>query len=421
MPTHPDIVPADLPLGTRLQRAPLYPLRGAAGAAVAALAVAHALADLIPGIVGWAGSVLVWASIILYAMECLRRTADGYADPPEVTLYNNSGPAISMICLQVLQLVALFFTAHGQPMLWLLVFALIVLLPAIALSLAFEDALLAALNPVRWATAIGAFGVAYAIPVALGVLEGLFYLVQSSHTGWMARSLWFVPVVYLCLLQFHVLGALMHRNHERLGHTPDADLLAEASGRNRDHELLQQVDRLASGGQHAHAETLLRERIRERHAPLDVHARYRRLLQARGDHDALLAHAQTQLALLLSEDRTRPALGLVRECMEADPKFMPDHPETVARLADAAAAQGMMQLAVRLARGYPNAWPRDPQAPRYGLLAARLMAERLDRRAEAGVLAAKLLRAYASHPMRGDIEAFLEALDMHPDTGPSAA
>ncbi|MDA3914864.1 hypothetical protein [Oleiagrimonas sp.] len=419
MPTPPETVPADLSPGLRLRRAVAYPLRGASAAAVITLATAHAVVNIFPGIIiPWGGGAVIWVSILLYAMECLRRTAHGYADPPEVTLYSNYAPAISLLLLQALQLLALVLATHAMPLLWLVLLALVMLLPALAISLAFEDTLLAALNPKRWVTAMGVFGVAYLLPVTLGMMGDMAYLEHVRQTNWFAGSLWFVVVVYLWLLEFHVLGALMHRHHQRIGHTPEADVLADASGRDRDHELLEQVDRLLSMDQQAQAETLLRERLRERNVPLSVHSRYRRLMKARGDQQALLDHAQTQLTLLLAEDQQGPALGLVSECIEQDPQFMPGSPDMAARLADAAAARGMTRLAVRLARGYPNTWPRDPLAPRYGLLAARLMAERLDLRMEAGVLAHKLLRAYGQHPAHDEIQAFIETLDLRPTSGP---
>jgi hypothetical protein len=420
MPSGPQTVPAEHPLGQRLAAAALYPLRGAALAALAGLALAHALVDLLPGIINLAGGVLVWASIILYAMQCLRRTADGYVDAPEVTLYSNYGPAVSMLVLQVLGFIGLVLALKGIPAAWMMVLALVLVLPAIAMSLAFEDHLLAALDPLRWGKVFGAFGPAYLLPVAIGIAEYLAYVGYLSHGGWVGRSFWFAAVVYLCLLQFHVVGILMHRHHAKLGHTPESDTLADASGRDADDHLLLQARTMAGNDQHDAAETLLRERLRERHPPLAVFAAHRSLLRRRGDREALLAWAHTHLNRMLDEDRLRQALGLVGECIELDPDFMPEHPATAARLADAAADQGMTRLALKLARGYPNTWPRDPKAPDYGLLAARLLAERMQQTAEAGVLAGKLLRAYPDHSARARIEQFLHGLGMHPD-GPDEA
>ncbi len=408
--SQPATVPADRPLAERFLRAPAYPLRGAALATLAALSVAHALVDLLPGIISLAGGVVVWASIILYAMECLRHTADGYADPPEITLYSNYGPAVSMLMLQVLGFIAMVLALKYMPGLWLVVIVLMALLPSIAMSLAFEDHLVAALNPMRWARVMGTFGAAYLVAVAVGGMEDLAYVGYIASGGWIARLAWFTAVVYLCLLQYHVLGALMHRHHEAFGHTPESEVLAQASGRDNDDHLLERARTLSDGGEHHAAEALLRDRLRERLPPLKVFAAHRDLLRQRGDSAALLQAAHTHLARLLSEDKLRPALGLIGECIELDPNFLPDQPDSAARLADAAAAQGMNQLALKLARGFPNTWPRDPRAPHYGLLAAQLLHARFQRTAEASVLAGKLLSAYPDHPERARIEAFLSSL-----------
>jgi len=415
MPSRPSTIPAAQPLDRRLAAALLFPLRGAALAALAGLVLAHALTDLLPGILGLAGDLVVWASILMYAMQCLRRTADGHAGAPEVSLYSNYGPALSMLLLQALAFISLVLAIKGVPGAWLVVLGVVLMLPVIAMSLAFEDHLLAALHPLRWGTVLAAFGPAYLVPVAVGSAEYLAYIGYLRHDGWLGRSLWFAAVAYLCLLQFHLVGALMHRHHEKLGHTPEADTLADASGRDADAHLLQQARSLSGRGEHQAAEALLRDRLRERHPPLHVFAAHRALLHRRDDRDALLAWAHTHLNRMLDEDQLRPALGLVGECIELDPDFMPEYPALAGRLAEAAADQGMTRLALKLARGYPNTWPRDPKAPDYGLLAARLLAERMRQTAEAGVLAAKLLRAYPDHPARPRIEQFLHGLDMHPD------
>lgn len=411
-------VPASRSLGQRLAEAPLYPLRGAALAALAALSLAHAFIDLLGGFIGLAGGVVVWASIILYAMESLRRTADGYADPPEITLYDDYAPAVGMLALQIIGFIALGLAVQGFEKLWAVVLVWVFMLPSIAMSLAFQDHLLAALNPRRWGKVIVTFGAAYLLPVAIGVLEDMAYIGHLLHHGWFARCLWFAVVIYLCLLQFHVIGTLMHQHHRALGHTPESDTLADASGRDADEDLLQHARTLAGNGEGEAAETLLRDRLRERHPPLGVFAAHRDLLRHRGDRQALLDWAPTHLARLLSDDQLRPALGLTRECIALKPDFMPDQPESAARLARAAADQGMTQLALKLARGYPNTWPRDPLAPDFGLLAARLLAERLERTAEAGVLAGKLLRAYPDHPARARIEQFMRDHGMH--SGPAS-
>lgn len=405
-------VPADQPLGRRLLDGLGYPLRGAALASLAAFSLAHVLTDWLPVPFNIAGGVVVWASLILYAMECLRRTANGFAEPPEVALYSGYAPALSLLTLQMLGVGALLLTITLEPGLWGLVLAIQLVVPAIAMSLAFEDHLLAALNPLRWGVAISAFGAGYLLPLLAGFAETMAYYSYLRSAPWLLRSLTFAGVVYLYLLQFHLIGMLMHRHHDSLGLTPEADTLAEASGTHADEHLLEQAERLDAAGKHQAARVLLTERLRQRDPPLRVFAAQRELLRRHDDRRALLDTAHAYLARLLADGCSRRALGVVRECIDLDPHFLPDQPDVLATLADAASDQGMTQLALKLSRGFPNAWPRDPRAPHYGLLAARLLAERLDRRAEAGVLAHKLLRAYPQRPAQPEIERFLADLGM---------
>lgn len=411
-------VDASVPLFDRLRSAPLYPLRGAALAALLTLTAARLLVGLLPGAFAWSLGFLIWVSVFMYALECLRHTADGYARPPEVSLHPNNGPGIALLLVQALAIVLTSLAYYLFPPLWLVLGILIVVLPAMTMSLAFGDSAMAAFNPALLVRAIGGLGPAYLLPLGLEALRMLVYLTAVRQHGFVDRTLWALLTTYLVLLDFHVMGAIMHRYHERIGHLPESATLAAAGGLGVDEQLLEDVRALADEGDAGAAETLLRERIAERNAPAAVHMAYRRLLRARDARDALLAHAQTCIATLLAGGEVRRALAVARESVELDAHFMPDDPAIAAELADAAAAQGMTHLALKLARGYPNTWPRDARAPHYGLVAARLLAERMGQRAEAGVLASKLARAYAGHPEHAEIEAFLAGLGMQ--AGPAA-
>jgi len=65
----------------------------------------------------------------------------------------------------------------------------------------------------------------------------------------------------------------------------------------------------------------------------------------------------------------------------------------------------MSRLAIQQCRGYLAHWPRDPQAPHYGLLAARQLAAHADQHAEAALLLDRLAAAWPEHPLRAEIDA----------------
>lgn len=203
---------------------------------------------------------------------------------------------------------------------------------------------------------------------------------------------------------------LLYRFHERMGHQPEADTLAMATGRDHDAQLLSHVRSLQSVGNKDSAFTLLKERLQQSYAPWAIHAEFRKLARACGYPQALLDTTPSALACLMASSDWRRALALVQENIDIQPDYMPPEAAVAGALAEQAANMGMNRLALKLARGYPNTWPRDPEAPRYGLLAAQLLAERLDHPAEAGVLASKLLLAFPDCPQHDAIQKFLDRL-----------
>jgi hypothetical protein len=408
---HLDTVAADTPLATRLPRGLLYPLRGAALATLSAMTLGHLVAWLLPSFAGWGVGVVVWVSTYMYALECLRHTADGYAQPPEIALYAGNAAGIALYVLQMAGLVAIVLATRLGPDAWVVWLLLALVLPAVTMALAFEDGILAALNPVTLASAIGSFGAAYLLPIAGGVLQTFAYIQALRHGDSLLQTcLWYAVVTYLVLFNFHLMGMLMLRYHVRIGHLPESLAMAQATGSDIEAGQMQAMQALVESGRSDVAIDLLAQRLQERGATPAMHHQYRHLLRTAGRREALLAHAPSYIAVLLLEDDTRRALGVTQECIDLDPQFLPGDATVVGELADAAARTGMSRLALKLARAYPNTWPRDPAAPRYGLLAARLLAAQPDRRAEAGVLASKLLRAYPDGAERDDLAALLQQL-----------
>lgn len=409
--TRPRTLDTSAPVAARLLDTLRYPLRGAALAALTALALGLMLADLLPSILGTIAWVMAWVGIYIYALACLRASADGWADPPEITLHADTAAAALLFFLQLLSLYATKIAYNLWQDAFVLPLGLALVLPALTLSLGFGDSLWSALNPLRLMGGAAALGAAYLLPVATGLLQFLAWIgaLQPGH-GLAASAFWLLLTVYCVLLNFHLLGRLAYRFHERLGHQPEADEVGRMRGQGRDEQLLARVRSLDAAGHGEQAIELLHERLRDRHAPYPVHAAYRRLLRAAGRQQALIDSSPWCLACLAQSGDWQRALAVIGENVEIDPDYLPGDPALVAELADRAAGMGMNRLALKLARGYVNTWPREPAAPRYGLMAAHLLGERLDQPAEAGVLASKLLVAFPDTAERPRIEALLARL-----------
>ncbi|MHB1056449.1 MAG: hypothetical protein ACYC0F_01030 [Rhodanobacter sp.] len=403
-----EVVAADTPFGERLQAGFGYPLRGAALPTCVVLALIHYV-GLLPGYVGALGSALVWAATWRYAADCMQHTANGYADPPDVGSDGNSasGWGLTAIHLLVVALCVLAIVFFPR-LLWPVLILSALVLPAIDMSLTFDGNLALALNPLNWARVIGGFGAAYLIPVAINLLLGVLIVAASVATALLPRllalPLFAFAYTYLIVLAFHLMGAMIHQRHERFGMVPEAPELAMASGQDADGRLVDAARRLAADDPIA-ALRQLAARLRERTAPPPVHQLYRELLHRQDLRDDLLVHGQIWIAALIAQGESRRALGVLQECCGIDAGFVPDDPQTCGGLADLAARMGMSRIAIHLCRGYLAHWPRDTQAPHYGLLAARQLAAHADQRTEAATLLDRLASAWPDHPLRAEIDA----------------
>lgn len=411
-------VAADTPLLQRLPAAFGYPLRGAALASCVGLALAHYV-GLLPSAVGTLASLMVWAATWRYAADCMLHTAHGFADPPEVSLGGNESAGWALTAIHLLLAALCVLSAVFWPgALWPILIAAALVLPAIDMTLAFEGNLAAALNPAQIARVIGGFGLAYLIPVAINLAVAALVVLASLATGLLPRivalPLYAFAYTYLVVLGFHLMGAMIHERHERFGMAPEAERLVADSGQDADARLLEAVRQRAEEQPRAAIDMLV-ARLQDRSAPASLHMAYRQLLRQEGLREALLVHGQIWTAALQANGEGKRALGLVQECMDVDPAFLPDDPATAGPLAELAARLGMSRLAVKLCWGYLSAWPRAPEAPRVGLLAAQQLGQRLGQPAEALVLLRRLAAAWPEHPLRADLLALERQLLDTPD------
>ena len=407
------VAAADTPFGERLRSGFGYPLRGAGLATCVALAAIHLL-GMLPSYIGALAGALVWAATWRYAADCLLHTAHGYADPPDVASEGNSssGWGLTAIHLFIVALCVLAIVFFPR-LLWPVLLLSALLLPAIDMSLAFDGNLALALNPLHWQRVIAGFGMAYLVPVAINLVLAFTVVLASLSTALLPRLL-ALPLfgfvcTYLIVLAFHLMGALIHQRHERFGIEPEAPRLARAGGQDADEQLLDEVNALAPADPAA-ATQLLVARLQDRSEPAPLHLAYRTLLKQQNLRDGLLVHGQIWMAALIAQGEPRRALGVLQDCCGIDAGFVPDDPRTCGELADLAARLGMRRLALHLCHGYLAYWPRDPHLPHYGLLAARLLGEQAEQRAEAVQLLDQLAGAWPEHPQQAEIRALRQQL-----------
>lgn len=389
------------PWSERLTAALSYPLRGTALATCVLMALGQCL-TILPGVIGIGFGFFLWLARWRYAAACLVHTANGFAEPPDVGVDENASAGRALTLLHMLVVIACVACAmFYRPMFWPLILFCALTLPAIDMSLAFGDEG-SAFNPLHWQRVIGRLGVGYFIPVIVNVVTGLLImlppLLLPGMLALVSQPLFAFVYTYLIIFNLHWMGVMIHRHHERFDLQPEAEALARESGQDEDEYLLLRVREMAVVDRRA-AIGMLVERMQGRSAPASLHQSYRELLQQEGLRDGLLEHGHLWIAALVAQGDAGRALGVLSECMAIDANFFPDAPELALELADRAAGSGMTQLSLKLCRGFLQRWPRSPECPGMGLLAANQMADRLGQRAEAIVLLARLAESWPDHPM----------------------
>jgi hypothetical protein len=383
---------------------------------IVALAIAK-LAIFLP--FGRTFALLVTVAMYRYAFECLRASANGYMEPPEIAHSTDRSLGWKLIWLMLIFIavsivgLAIFGPKFGVA----LRLFLGICLPGATMTLAMNESLAGALNPAQWIAIIARIGWAYLAVVGLC----LIILMSQVYAGALAAKILppFIAVImvaiianYALVMTFHLMGYLIYQYHDAVGFEPaPPQALRPLGPRDPDQELLDEAAAFVRDGNPESATTLLRGHLRSRGGTQAVHTQYRKLLALAGDRDALLRHGHEYLNILMAQEKDRLALGLVRECKALDPAFCPTDAGHVTQLAKLAAQGGEAQLALSLLSGFHSRFPKSQDIPQNYLLAAMLLHERLNQDEQARGLLAYLKGNYPNHPLMTDIDARLALIE----------
>ncbi|HEY2346236.1 MAG TPA: hypothetical protein VGH80_10180 [Xanthomonadaceae bacterium] len=407
-----------VPFWNRLREVMLYPAHGSAMATIVMLGLAW-LVLYIPFLIGLILWVMSMAAMYRYAFECLQMSAEGYTQPPEVSLGSNrrlGGRYIWMILIFIL--IAMLGRVFLGPVLGMILLVFLgVCWPSATMTLAMEESLSAALDPLKWVAIIARIGWPY-----LAVL-GLYQVILVSDVYAVALVARFLPQAvalvligvisnYAIVMTFHLMGYLLYQYHEELGLVPTAPQMERSSGAppDPDQAKLDESAALVRDGKLPEAIELLRGLIRRGGTP-GVQAQYRKLLQAAGDRDGQLAHGRDYVAVLIDQDSERPAVDVLRECQAIDPAFSPESALHVTKLAHWAARLGQPQAALQLVTGFQERFPKSQYAAANGLLAAQLLHDKMGRDEEARDVLLKLKTTLPNDPIIADIDAKLQSIE----------
>jgi len=392
-----------------------YPLQPGPLSTNVALAISHLVAH-IP--VGFILDLLVWTAFFKYAFEVLRWSANGREQAPEISFTVGDGVARFAMLLLVLSEVAIIILAYayGSGPAFALGVALMFAMPAIITILAVDENMLGALNPFAWiAMAIRLRGT-YLFLVgifcaALFVQSIVASALADVLPGILVTPLVFFVVNYLMIANFHLIGWVIHENADELGYSGHLELQALPADAGPDERIIDAARRRAAEGDVPGAAALLRDEIGVRPEALALHAELRHWLRESGETSELVGHGRSYIPQLLAFNQDHAALEVARDCLAIDPTFTLDKGEEVTRLAAAASAAGRSQFALQLLTGFHKRFRNHADIARNYLLAAKIMAERLNKEMQARALLEQIKIVLPEDPLIPEVDAYIAFLD----------
>ena len=414
-PTRAASKPEIVPFWNRLREISFYPAHPHALLTIGVLAVCH-LVGYLP--FGFIFDLFVWIALYKYAFECLRATADGRLEPPEIAVSVEDSLGWDQIKLQAIFLLlnVAAFLLLGPIGGTIVTIVLAVALPGAIMSLAMDQNLLLALNPGTWFAILARMGWPYLAVAAL-----YFVFTVSEHTAQAFVTPMLPPVIseivfyfianYVIVATFHLMGYLIYQYHEEVGYEPAAAAPTLQRIADPDQALLDEAAQRVRDGQPEAAADVLRAEIRGRGGSEGVHAQYRKILGVLGRRDELLAHDREWIGVLLAQDKDRRAVDVARECLDLEPAFELANPDDVARVAQKAVDVGSTQVALKLLSAFIKAHPRHCDVPRNALLAARVLAERMGKDDVAKKLLDQVTERFPNDALAPEIAVYRTFLD----------
>jgi len=405
-----------VPFWNRLREISLYPAHPASLTTIGVLAVCHLVTDL-P--LGFVLDILVWVALYKYAFECLRATANGRMEPPEIALAVEDDIGWDQIKLQFV-----FLLINMAALIWLgpvvggiVSIVLAFALPGAIMSLAMDENLLLALNPMTWVAVASRLGWPY---VAVAALYFVFNM--SKHYAQALVVPILPPVIseivfyfmthYVVVATFHLMGYLIYQYHDVVGFepAPPPQPLSRTKA-DPDQSLLDEAAQLVRDGKPEVAADTLGQAIKGRGGSETMHTQYRKLLALLDRRDEQLKHGREWIDILLAQDKDKRAVDIARECLELDPAFELSSPNDVARVAQKAVDVGSTQVALKLVSTSIKTHPKHRDVPRNALLAAKVLAERMGKEDVAKKLLDQVAERFPDDALLPDIAAYRTFLE----------
>jgi len=406
-----------MPLRERAMQVLRYPAQAGPLSTIFALAVSDVVAGWVP-VLGGLLDLLVWAALFKYSFEVLRWSANGRDEAPEISFTVSDTIAIYTVLLLVAVNVVLILTTKFCGLLPGLILGLLLMAaaPAMVMILALEEGLARALNPLAWLQLGKRLGGQYLLLIAFFcatlVVQSVFGLaLRAVLPGFIATFAIACVVDYLMIANFRLIGAVIFDYRDELGYAGHLELSEEMRAGDLGGPAIVAARNRAATGDAAGAAALLREELKAKPDVISMHVEYRHWLRECADRAELIAHGKRFVPLLLENDQDARAVDVARECQQLDSSFALASAEDITRVAAAAAQGGQTQVALGLLGGFHKRFRGHADVVGNYLLAAKLLAERMNKEMPARALLQQLKLDFPQDPRMGEVDTYIAFLD----------
>jgi tetratricopeptide (TPR) repeat protein len=324
--------------------------------------------------------------VIKYAWTALEKTSTGDTTPlkPNELLKAENNELAFGMGIVIIGLCALVGFVYLKDRFYGSLLAAIALgiLPAMLIAAGTNRSFNAALSGEGIKSALSGVGFVYIALVLLSVI--LFAALQSFVSifadilpiSW-GRAMALTGYTYFLIALFSLVGYVLFQYQDALGFTPRAEGKTRKAVKKGDPAVLQ-MEMFLKEGSYSRAITVLRNDSQRKGATLTAHERYHKLIWAMNDEQSLRNHAVPYFKALLESGRENQLVSLMRDYNQRIPGYRPEDPDVCLDLAEAFERLGDYKLAVHVLNGLHKDAPHYARLPDAYLLAARVLAEKLN-------------------------------------------
>ena len=377
-------------------------------------------------LLGLLGAFFLFCILTKYVYSIVEHTSEGKMTPPTFSsAFAGEGLGIIFQQIGVFFLMGLMIVgagkAGGQVLAVITAAFLLLSFPASVITLALEKNIIAAINPIRLLSLMGAIGWPYMVLYAhlllfFFALSAIQEFVFQHFPNVIAQPISGFLFSYFMVIIFHILGYVLFQYQEKLGYTADLNEdQAEpiSTVQNRSLRIDADIDINLKEGRYDTVIGILEEEIRKNPNHIVRREQLYKVLWASHNIERLTKYAQPILRLFVSNNTADKSADVLKALLKRNPAFQLQDPELIFQLTQQLYHQGEYRLILVLAKDMHSRFDSFEKLPDTYLIVAKTLANGLQQWDKSAKYLLFVKQKFAEHPSQQNIQEYIEAVRDH--------